>query len=108
MNINVTHSILLIIVAGIMSLICRATPFLIFSGKREMPKALKRITDALPPAIMAVLVIYCLKDAIAVINYSSLAALIAILSVVGIHLWKRNTLLSISVGTIIYMIMIRL
>lgn len=78
-----------------------AFPFLIFRGKQGMPVFVKNIADKLPPAIIAVLVIYCLKGDLFQISTSAAASAIALTAVVPIHLWKRNTLLSIAVGTVI-------
>ena len=57
---NTGHSILLIAIASGITFLIRAFPFLVFK-KRQMPAFLKEIADKLPPAIIAVLVIYCLK-----------------------------------------------
>ena len=75
--------------------------------KRQMPAFLKEIADKLPPAIIAVLVIYCLKGPLTVLDTETIAAAIAIAGVVILHLWKRNTLLSVAAGTVLYMIFIR-
>lgn len=106
--INVSHSILLIAITALITFILRAIPFLIFHGKQGMPVFVKTIADKLPPAIIAVLVVYCLKGSLTQIGTESLAAAAALIIVVLLHLWKRNTLLSIAVGTVIYMICIRL
>ena len=101
---NTGHSILLI-ASGITFLI-RALPFLVFK-KRQMPAFIKEIADKLPPAIIAVLEIYSLKAPLTVHGTETKAAAIAIAGVVILHLWKRNTLLSVAAGTVLYMIFIR-
>ena len=105
---NTLYCILLVAVAAIVTLLLRALPFLVLGGKRQMPERLKKTADLLPPAIMGVLVIYCLKDYMLDINVTSYMALISVAAVVALHLWKRNTLLSIAVGTVLYMLLIRL
>lgn len=105
--INVSHSILLIAIAAVMTFLLRAFPFLIFRGKQGMPVFVKNIANKLPPAIIAVLVVYCLKGDLFQISTSAAASAIALTTVILIHLWKRSTLLSIAVGTVIYMIGIR-
>ena len=79
-----------------------------FGGKGGVPKWIASLGGALPPAIMAALVVYCLKG----VPFGSFAdgayQLIAGAVVVLVHLWKRNTLLSIAVGTAAYMLLIRL
>ena len=99
---NTGHSILLIAIASGITFLIRAFPFLVFK-KRQMPAFLKEIADKLPPAIIAVLVIYCLKGPLTVLGTET----IAIAGVVILHLCKRNTLLSVAAGTVLYMIFIR-
>ena len=103
---NPAHSILLIAIASGITFLIRALPFLVFK-KRQMPAFIKEIADKLPPAIIAVLVIYCLKSPMTQFGTETIAAAIAIAGVVILHLWKRNTLLSVAAGTILYMIFIR-
>ena len=103
---NTGHSIFLIAIASGITFLIRAFPFLVFK-KRQMPAFLKEIADKLPPAIIAVLVIYCLKGPLTVPSTETIAAAIAIAGVVILHLWKRNTLLSVAAGTVLYMIFIR-
>ena len=98
---NTGHSILLIAIASGITFLIRAFK------KRQMPAFLKEIADKLPPAIIAVLVIYCLKGPLTVLGTETIAAVIAIAGVVILHLWKRNTLLSVAAGTVLYMIFIR-
>ena len=103
---NVTHTIILIAAASIVTIILRAIPFLIFNGKNQMPASVKKVVDALPPAIISVLVVYCVKDYVLVPGSETVAAFTAIIAVALVHLWKKNTLFSIALGTVIYMILI--
>lgn len=105
---NTVHTAILIAVCAAATIFTRAVPFLLFGGRRKMPAALSRAAAALPPAIIAVLVIYCLKADILAPGPGAAASLLAICATAAVHLWKRNTLLSISVGTIIYMVLIRI
>lgn len=103
-----TNTILLIAVAAVVTFVLRAIPFVVFSGNREMPPFIKRIADLMPAAIMAVLVIYCIKGDIAVLSMNSAVTAVSVLVVVVLHLWKRNILLSIFGGTAVYMMLLRL
>lgn len=105
--INVPHSILLIAITTAITIFLRAFPFLLFGNGRQMPEAVRKAADILPPAIIAVLVIYCVKGDLFVWTAGALASFLAIVGVVIVHLWKRNTLLSIAVGTALYMVLIR-
>lgn len=89
-------------------MLTRFLPFFVFSGKRELPRFIKYIGNALPAAIFGMLVVYCLKG-VSIIQFShGIPELIAIAVVVGIHLWKRQMLLSIAVGTVTYMLLVQL
>ena len=103
-----THAALIVLICAGVTLALRALPFLCFGGKDGVPKWLESLGSVLPPAIMAALVVYCLKG----VPYGAFAdgakQLIAAGAVVALHLWKRNTLLSIGAGTALYMILIRL
>lgn len=105
---NWEKSVAMIAVVAVCTLITRALPFVILGGKREVPQVIRYLGRVLPPAIMAILVVYCMKG----INFfgksHGLPEIIASLTVVLLHLWKRNTLLSIGVGTICYMLLVQL
>lgn len=103
---NTGHSILLIAIASGITFLIRAFPFLVFKNGR-CRLSLKKSPTNCPPAIIAVLVIYCLKGPLTVLGTETIAAAIAIAGVVILHLWKRNTLLSVAAGTVLYMIFIR-
>lgn len=102
------HCALIIIVAALCTIAVRALPFAVFGGSREMPETLSRLTKLLPPAIIAVLVAYCLKALTPADPTTLISSVVALAAVVVLHLWKKNTLLSIAAGTIIYMVLIRL
>lgn len=85
----------------------RFLPFLIFSGKKETPAFVKYLGWALPSAIFAMLVVYCLRNTDVAATFA-LPEAIAIAATVGIHLWKRQMLLSIAGGTAVYMLLVQL
>lgn len=84
----------------------RAFPFVLFS-KREPPQIIRFIEKYIPPMVMAVLVIYCLKDINLLSRPFGLPELIALAFTVIIHLWKNNSMVSIFGGTILFMILSR-
>ncbi len=87
----------------------RALPFLLFSRKgKDTPKYIRYLGDVLPCAIFAMLVVYCLKDVNILSGSHGLPELISICAVILLHLWKRNMMLSIAAGTVIYMILVQL
>lgn len=106
--VSTSYLIILVLTASIVTIFLRAVPFIIFNGQNKMPNGVKRVADLLPTAIMGVLVVYCFKGYIVTPNSEGIAAIIAAAIVVLIHLWKKNTLLSIALGTAVYMILIRI
>lgn len=102
------HAALVVAVCAGVTLATRALPFLFFGGKQGVPRIISALGKTLPSAIMAALVVYCLKS----VPFGSFAdgakQLIAAGAVVALHVLKRNTLLSIAGGTALYMILIRI
>lgn len=101
------HSIEIIAVAAIVTLIIRAVPFVAFGGKREVPATVTYLGKVLPPAIMVILVIYCVKSIHLFTGNHGIPELVSIAVVALLHVWKKNTLLSIAVGTVLYMILVQ-
>ena len=97
-----------IAVVAICAAVTVALPFVCFGGKKGVPRIVAALGETLPPAIMAALVVYCLKSVPFGTFGDGARQLIAAAAVVALHLWKKNTLLSISVGTALYMLLIRL
>ncbi len=90
------------------TMLTRFLPFLIFSSKRPTPKYIQYLGQVLPGAIFAMLVVYCLRN-VTPLQYSyGLPELIAIAVTIGLHLWKRQMLLSIAGGTVCYMLLVQL
>ncbi|MBQ8861040.1 MAG: AzlD domain-containing protein [Ruminococcus sp.] len=107
MDNSTLHSIALVIVMAVVSFLLRAFPFMLFSGRKETPKFVLYLGKVLPYAIIGMLVVYCVKD----ISFDSvshfLPYIIAGAVVVLLHIWKRNTLLSIIAGTLSYMALVQ-
>lgn len=97
------NAAILIIVMSIVTMLLRFLPFLIFRDKT--PKYISYLGNVLPPAIIGMLVIYCLKDITPTASPFGIPELIAAFSVVGIQIYKRNALISILAGTAIYMLL---
>ena len=85
----------------------RFLPFLFFSSRKPTPAFVQYLGKALPSAIFAILVVYCLRN----VDFAAAFALpeaLAILAIVLLHLWKRQMLLSIAGGTVVYMLLVQL
>lgn len=102
------HDILLIAVAVLVTMATRFLPFLIFGEKRKTPAIIEHLGEVLPCAIMGMLVVYCLKDVSFLSAPFGLPELIACVVVAALHVWKRNSLLSIGGGTVCYMLLVQL
>ena len=94
----------IIILSAVITFSLRAFPFLIFRGKRRMPEHLVYLGNILPAAIMAVLIVYCLKDVAGNFEMYGVPQLTAVLVVAVSYKWKHNTLISILLGTVSYML----
>ena len=101
------HAAGVIAVASIVTMLIRAFTFAVFGGDKKRPAVIDYLADVLPYAIMGMLVVYCLKNVSLVTAPHGLSELIACVLVVLLHLWKRNTLLSIIAGTAAYMFLIQ-
>ena len=102
------HDVLLIVVAVLVTMATRFLPFLIFGEKRKTPPIIEYLGTVLPCAIMGMLVVYCLKDISFAKNPFGIPELIACVVVAALHVWKRNSLLSIGGGTVCYMLLVQL
>ena len=102
------HDVRLIAVAVLVTMATRFLPFLIFGEKRKTPAIIEYLGKVLPCAIMGMLVVYCLKDLSFLSTPFGLPELIACVVVAALHVWKRNSLLSIGGGTVCYMLLVQL
>jgi branched-subunit amino acid transport protein AzlD len=93
--------------AALATLITRALPFLLF-GTREPPAFVVYLGRVLPPAVMAMLVVFCLKDTPVLTSPFGLPELLAVSATAGLYLWRKNMLLAVLAGTICYMALLQL
>ena len=105
---DLKHSALIVAVIAAVTILLRFIPFLVFGGKRKTPEIITYLGKVLPYAIMGMLVVFCLKNVTPLQYPHGIPELIACAVVVGLHIWKRNTLLSIIGGTACYMVLIQL
>ena len=97
----------LLVFGSSVTALIRFLPFVVFGGGRPTPKFVVYLAGVLPCAIMAMLVVYCLRGVDLLGPTHGLPELLAGAAVVGLHLWKKNTLLSIAVGTALYMVLVQ-
>lgn len=101
------QEILTIGLCALATVLTRFLPFLVFRADRPAPKYIRYLGKALPAAIFGMLVVYCLKNVSLVTGNYGIPEGVAIVSVVVLHLWKRNMLLSIGGGTVCYMALVQ-
>ena len=105
---DLRYSAIAVAVIALVTIALRFVPFLIFGGKRKTPEIITYLGKVLPYAIMGMLVVFCLKGVTPLSYPYGLPELISCAVVVVLHVWKRNTLLSIICGTACYMVLIQL
>ena len=103
------YFLIMTLVCGVVTIALRAFPFVMFSGNRPVPPLIRYIGKMLAPAAIAMLVVYCYCSSYRGISFKDVGWGIpesaASAAVVLLHLWKRNPLLSIIIGTVLYMVL---
>lgn len=101
------ETVIMILAVAAGTQLTRWLPFWLFPESKEPPALVTYLGKVLPPAMMGLLVAYCLKDVSLIAAPHGIPEAIALAAVVGLHLWKRNVLLSIAGGTILYMVLVQ-
>ena len=104
---NDAHTAILIACMSLTTIAIRFAPFLIFGSKGKTPKFIKYLGDVLTPAIIGMLVVYCLREMNFISSPFGLPEIIAAAVVIGLQLWKHNLILSIIPGTLLYMALVQ-
>jgi len=107
MNVNVSYTLSAILVIAVVTFGTRVAPFILFGKGKPTPKYIVYIGNYLPPAIMAMLIIYCLRNVHLYAFPFGIPEVIGVVVVAALHIWKRNNLISIIGGTAIYMIAVQ-
>ena len=107
MPLSVGMSLLIIVLVAITTFATRVIPFLVFPKGKEIPKTVQYLGKVLTPAVIGMLVIYCLKNTALLHSPYGIPELVSVAVVALLHIWKRNNLLSIGVGTVLYMVLIQ-
>jgi branched-subunit amino acid transport protein AzlD len=101
------ESLLIILVIAVITFGLRAAPFVLFSRTGTIPKVITYLGNVLPPAVMGMLIVYCLRNISVLDAPFGIPELIAVVTVAALHLWRKNNLLSILGGTAFYMVLIQ-
>lgn len=105
---TITQQIVMIGTVVLGTMLTRFLPFLVFPSGKPTPKYIQYLGKVLPAAVFGLLVVYCLKGVNILTGSHGLPELISILVVIGLHLWKRQMLISIAGGTICYMLLVQM
>lgn len=108
MTMTVWQSVITIAVVAIGTMITRFLPFIVFPESKQPPRFIDYLGRVLPFAMTGLLVVYSLKDVTPMSGSHGIPELIAMAVIVALHAWKRNMLLSIAGGTILYMVLVQL
>lgn len=98
---------MMIAVMAIVTIVLRFLPFIVFDHGEQLPEWITYLGKVLPPAIMSMLLVYCLRNINLVEGNHGFPEVICVGIAMLIHNWKRNTLLSIGVSTLLYMIIMQ-
>lgn len=104
---NFEHDVLIIILVALFTLATRAFPFILFGRNNEPPKLITYLGKVLPAAVIAILVVYCLRNVSFQTVSGYMPAFIAVIVTAVLHIWKRNNLISIGLGTVCYMFLVQ-
>lgn len=104
---TLTEQIITIGLCALATMATRFIPFMVFNEKRKTPEFIEYIGKYLPLAVFSMLIVYCLKDVNLFAGTHGVPEAVAIVCTILIHLWRKNMLISIASGTVIYMILIR-
>lgn len=101
------HAMIVIIVMGLAVLATRIVPVLIFGRGEKVPEFILYLGRVVPYTAMGLLIVYCLKDMSVLEAPHGLPELISLAVVTLTYLWKRNTILSVIIGTVLYMFLVQ-
>ena len=102
------HALIIILVVGLMTLATRIVPVLIFGRGEKVPDYIMYLGKVVPYTAMGLLIVYCLKDVQVLEAPHALPEIIAMAVVVLSYLWKRNSILSVVIGTVVYMLILHM
>lgn len=102
------HAMIIILIMGLMTLGTRIVPVLIFGRGEKVPEYILYLGKVVPYTAMGLLIVYCLKDVPVLEAPHALPEIIALAVVSATYLWKRNTIMSVVIGTVLYMVLVQM
>lgn len=107
MTLTTTETLIIVAVTALATMITRFLPFIIFRGNGKTNSYINYLGQVLPYAAIGLLVVYVFRHVNFTIYPYGIPEGIALLTMIILHYWKENTLLSIGAGTIIYMLLVQ-
>ena len=104
--IDYRHAAVIIIVMGLVTLATRILPVLIFGRGEKVPDIILYLGHVMPYTAMGLLIVYCLKDVPILSGSHGIPEAVALAAVSLTYLWKRNTIASVVIGTVLYMLLV--
>lgn len=104
---STAQSLLFFGIIALTTIFTRVLPFVAFSRCRETPRYVRYLGRVLPFAVIGMLVVYCLRGTTVTVYPFGLPEGIALAVIAALHIWKKNTLLSIGAGTVAYMLLVQ-
>lgn len=101
------HAVIVIAVMGLAVLATRIMPVLTFGRGEKVPEFILYLGRVVPYTAMGLLIIYCFRDVPVLEAPHGLPEIISLAVVTGTYLWKRNTILSVVIGTVLYMFLVQ-
>lgn len=102
------HALIIILVMGFMTLATRILPVLIFGRGEKVPDYIMYLGRVVPYTAMGLLIVYCLRDVPVLEAPHALPEAASLAVVVLTYLWKRNSILSVVIGTVLYMVLVQM
>ncbi len=99
------HAVMVVVIASLITALIRFAPFIVF--KEKTPEPVIYLGRVLPFAMMGMLVVYCLKGTSFESVSGFMPSVISLVFIFILHKWKHNTLLSILLGTVCYMVLVQ-
>ncbi len=107
-NLTLTQQIIIIAICVFGTMLTRFLPFLVFSSKKPTPIFVQYLGKALPCAIFGMLVVYCLKNVSVFSGSHAIPEVIATTVTIGLQIWKKEMIITIAGGTIVYMLLVQM
>ena len=101
------HAIVIMITMGIATIATRLLPVFIFGRGKKVPDYIMYLGKVVPYTAMGLLIVYCFRDLSITDTPHALPELLAMIVVVGSYLWKRKSIISVILGTAVYMVMVQ-